>query len=165
MAKKSGLYKGQPANPDSVKFKTDFQGMPIHIDRPKGFVMMGTDENGKPWSRRYKYDYGFIPKTKGGDGDGLDVFIGPDKKATETYWAVQSKPDGSFDEYKCLLGFANKAAAREAYEAHIPANRLKRIVPMSIDMMRALVGVEPMGITKAAAFMDELAKIEGLCAH
>src|SRR5690606_16498486 len=79
--KLTGIYKGEPADPDSVKFRTEFQGIPINVDRPKGFVMRGTDAAGKDWARRYKLDYGFIPKTLGGDGDGLDVFIGPNKSA------------------------------------------------------------------------------------
>lgn len=101
--KPKGYYKGEATDPSTVKFKTEFQGIPINIDRPKGFIMVGKDSHGNDWARRYKYDYGFIPKTLGGDGDGLDVFIGPDKKADEAYWAVQRKEDGSFDEYKCLL--------------------------------------------------------------
>lgn len=156
---KTGIYKGQPADPDSVKFKTEFQGIPIHVDRPKGFKMVGTDAHGKPWSRRYNYDYGFIPKTRGGDGDGLDVFIGPEKDSRDTYWAIQAKPDGSFDEYKVMLGFNGRDAAKAAYEAHIPANLLKKLIPINLDMMKALIGVEPIGITKAASFFDELEKI------
>lgn len=158
MSSKSGLWNGKPANPDSVKAKTDFQGIPVHLDRPKGFVMMGTFE-GKPWTRKYLYDYGFIPRTSGGDGDGLDVFLGPDKKSAETFWAIQNKPDGSFDEYKVMLGFANLDAAKEAYKAHIPANRLKRMIPIKLDMMKAMLGVEPMGI-KVASFIDELRAID-----
>lgn len=98
-----GVYKGEPSPTDSVKFKVDFQGLPIQVERPRGFIMLGVDANGKHWSRRYKYDYGHIPRTLGGDNDGLDVFLGPKKNSKHAFWAVQKKPDGSFDEYKCLL--------------------------------------------------------------
>ena len=103
---KQGFYKGKPASPDTVKFTRDFQGIPVRVDRPRGFIMTGVDSKGEPWKRRYKHDYGYIPRTLGGDGDGLDVFIGPDRGAKHAYWAVQRKPNGVFDEYKVFLGFS-----------------------------------------------------------
>lgn len=103
MPKLDSVYQGKVVSSDGSKKTVEFQGIKIHLDRPKGLIMTGKDSKGEDWSREYKYDYGFIPKTLGGDGDGLDVFIGPDKDASETYWAVQNKDDGTFDEYKCIL--------------------------------------------------------------
>ncbi len=142
---KSGTLNGKPADPDSVKRKTDFQGIPIHLDRPKGFVMHGQDDKGVPWSREYKFDYGFIPKTTGGDGDGLDVFLGPNPDAHESYWAVQNKPDGSFDEYKVFLGFDNRDEATAAYRQHIPLRFLRGMVAVKVDMMKAMLGIDAEG--------------------
>jgi hypothetical protein len=162
---KSGTLNGKPADPDSVKRKTDFQGIPIHIDRPKGFTMHGQDEKGAPWSRTYQYDYGFIPKTTGGDGDGLDVFIGPDPDAHESYWAVQNKPDGNFDEYKIFLGFDNRDAATAAYRQHIPLKFLRGMVAVKVDMLKALLGIDAEGYhhhqTKVAEFMGFASVMEG----
>ncbi len=139
-AKTTGAYKGQPMSPHTVKFKTDFQGIPINIDRPRGFIMKGTDKAGNDWARRYRYNYGFIPKTLGGDGDGLDVFIGPLKKAQYAYWVVQRKDDGSFDEYKVFLGFPDRDAATAAYRQHVPKKYFKGIITMKIQMMKAMLG-------------------------
>ena len=139
-----------------------FQGIKVRLDRPKGFVQEGKDEEGKPWKRTYKYDYGFIPKTEGGDGEGVDVFLGPDESAHEAYWAIQKKGDGSFDEYKVFLGFASKQAAKKAYTDHIPEKFLSGIVPMRVEMLKALLGVSP--VEKLAfhlSFLDELSKIVG----
>lgn len=144
-AKDVGIYHGHNLSVDTVKFKVDFQGIPIHVDRPKGFVMKGTGKNG-PWERQYKYDYGFIPKTEGGDGDGLDVFIGPNKAAKNAYWAIQHRDDGSFDEYKVFLGFDGRKAAEEAYCQHIPKRMLKGLVTLRVDMMKSLLGLNPTGI-------------------
>lgn len=159
--KPTGEYQGKPANPDSVKFKTEFQKLPIHVDRPKGFVMKGVDKSGKAWSRTYKYDYGFIPKTLGGDMDGLDVFLGPKKDAPNAFWAVQRHSDGSFDEYKVFLGFPDRAAATAAYEEHIPKKLMKSMITISVPMMQAMLGrVNPEQMMKRAsifAFMTELA--------
>lgn len=166
----TGEFKGRLMSPDSVKKTVEFQGLTIKIDRPKGFVMKGTSSDGKAWERKYRYDYGFIPKTLGGDGDGLDVFLGPNKSAPNTFWAVQTKPDGSFDEYKVFLGFESKDAAKAAYTEHIPAKLLDGIATLSIEMMKAMLGVEPGGLIKKtaaltqASFLVELSHIqEALC--
>ena len=163
---KMGTYKGESVSADTVKFKTDFQGIPVHIDRPKGFVQKGPDGKGGEWQRRYKFDYGFIPKTSGGDGDGLDVFIGPDKKAPEAYWAVQTKHDGSFDEYKVFLGFTSRDAAMAAYREHIPKKLLNGMVTMRLEMMKAMLGIDSDGLIKKiaafqfAGFLSELQQVQ-----
>lgn len=156
-----GFYKGEPASPHTVKFKTEYCGIPINIDRPKGFIMKGTDEKGRDWARRYRYDYGFIPKTLGGDGDGLDVFIGPKKTGCpDAYWAIQRKPDGTFDEYKVFVGFENRDAAIAAYRQHIPKKFFQGMITLKTEMMKAMLGkVDPDHIIKRAsalAFVDEL---------
>lgn len=164
MPKIDSIYQGKPCSSDGVKKTIEFQGIPIHLDRPKGLVMNGTDKQGKPWSRTYLYDYGFIPKTLGGDGDGLDVFIGPNKDATETYWAIQNKDDGSFDEYKVFMGFTSRDAATGAFRDHIPVKLLAGMVSMRLDMMKAMLGMNPDGAFAKAAmrsvsFTHELDKI------
>jgi hypothetical protein len=151
-----GIYKGEPSPTDSVKFKVDFQGLPIQVERPRGFVMMGVDAKGKPWSRRYKYDYGHIPRTLGGDNDGLDVFLGPKKSSQHAFWAVQRKPDGSFDEYKVFLGFDNRDEAIAAYRAHIPKSLFAGMMTMRVDMMHAMLGKNPERQLKTAAYRTML---------
>lgn len=139
----------------------NFQGMKIRIDRPKGFEQTGKGANGKPWKRTYLYDYGFLPKTKGGDGDGVDVFVGPNSEAHTTFWAIQKDKDGKFDEYKVFVGFPDRAAAKKAYLQHIPSRFLGGISAMSINMMKALLGIEPMEklamILPAGSFLEKVA--------
>lgn len=122
----------------------DFQGMKIRLDRPKGYKQSGVDTSGTPWTRTYLYDYGFLPKTQGGDGDGVDVFVGPDKSARTAFWAIQKDKNGTFDEYKVFVGFANRAAAKKAYLQHIPGKFLVGISAMSVQMMKALLGMAPL---------------------
>lgn len=152
-------FKGKPASPDTVKKTVDFKGLKIRIDRPKGFVMRGTDEEGRSWERTYKYDYGWLPRTKGGDGDGLDVFIGPDKSSDMAFWAIQKKKDGSFDEYKVFLGFSDKKSARQAYTDHIPRKLLVNMAGMTVDMMKAMLDVMPDEKLAMLFFFEELDNI------
>lgn len=152
-----GIYKNRKVSPDSVKKRVVFEGMPVHIDRPKGLVIHGTNEEGKAWSREYKFDYGFIPKTQGGDGDGLDVYLGPDEDSAEdAHWVSQRKKDGSFDEYKVFLGFKSRAAARAAYEAHGPPFGYGGMVSMRVAMMRAMLGIDPAHKVASDYFFEAL---------
>jgi hypothetical protein len=156
-----GYYKGKKTSVDSVKKTVEFQGFKVRLDRPKGFVMEGADDEGKPWRREYKYDYGFLPKTEGGDGEGVDVFLGPDKSAHEAFWVIQKKKDGSFDEYKVFLGFQDRKSAKAAYMAHVPSKFFGGLVGMNVGMMKALMGVTPLEkLAKRIAFADELDKID-----
>ena len=140
-----GIYQGKPASIDSVKKKLVFEGMTVHVDRPKGFVLSGEDAAGNPWSRTYQFDYGFIPKTQGGDKEGLDVYLGPDEdKAGDAHWVRQLKKDGTFDEFKVFLGFKSKAEAKAAYKAHGPPFGFGGMVSMRVSMMRAMLGLEPL---------------------
>lgn len=150
-------YKNKKLDPDSIKKRVLFQGMRISVDRPKGFTMQGKDKEGKPWTRVYKVDYGFLPRTQGGDGEGVDVFLGPNAAAKEAYWIVQKKDDGSFDEYKVLLGYDSKGAAKASYLDHVPKRFLHSIVSMSVSMMKAMLNKEPSEkLATHLAFLDEL---------
>lgn len=168
-----GFYKGKPASPDTVKFKVDFHGLTIHVDRPKGFIMFGRDSKGVEWKRKYNVDYGFIPKTLGGDDDGLDVFIGPEKESKNAFWAIQRHDDGSFDEYKIFLGFDNRDEAIACYRKHIPKKYFGRMLTMTVEMMKAMLGVGPtesvkkeaswrgfMGAFEQLAFVEPLSQME-----
>lgn len=158
----TGEYQGRPASPDTVKRKVKFQGFDVHLDRPKGFIMRGKDERGTAWERTYQFDYGFIPKTTGGDGEQLDVFLGPHPEADEAYWVTQKKPDGTFDEYKVFLGFTSREEARRAYLAHIPAKFLGGIASMKLGFMRAMLGMDHQAdFTAKVAFALELSRMGG----
>jgi hypothetical protein len=150
-----GIYRGKRVSTDTVKKKVTFEGMPVHVDRPKGLTVSGVGEDGKPWSRTYQYDYGFIPKTDGGDGDGLDVYLGPDEdRAEDAHWVRQVKKDGTFDEYKVFLGFKSRSDAKKAYKQHGPPYGYGGMVSMRVALMRALLGVTP--LEKAASLWGML---------
>ena len=95
------------------------KGFDITIENPKG-------------SRRYygnkgKYNvmqnhYGYFTKSKGKDGDQVDVFIGPDTDSFTRVYVVDQKISGSFDESKVMLGFSSKKEAKKAYFSNFDKN-------------------------------------------
>lgn len=149
MAAPSTTVATQPATVEqpttkSVETLVQYQGIPVMIDRPRGFVQQGMNEmTGQPWTRTYLCDYGYIQDTQGGDGEGLDVFIGPDPAAPYAHWVIQLRDDGSRDEFKLMLGFPSRDAAKAMYLAHVPARYYGDMVSMPVAFVRALLNLPP----------------------
>ena len=90
----------------------------VTIENPKGSERSGTDANGKKWSVKMNNTYGYIRGTEGVDGDHIDVFLAEDMDKWDGKYVFvvdQYNPDGSFDEYKVMLGFNSMEEARSAY--------------------------------------------------
>ncbi|NDW19419.1 hypothetical protein D0T53_10935 [Dysgonomonas sp. 216] len=104
--KEAGNYK---------KGKVTIQGLDISIEQPRGSERTGTDESGKQWSVTMNNAYGYIRKTKGKDGDHIDVFLGANPESKTVFVVDQVNQDSSFDEHKVMLGFDSIEQAREAY--------------------------------------------------
>lgn len=107
--KEAGNYK---------KDHVDFQGLPISIENRKGSVRSGKDANGKQWHVTMPYDYGYVKRTVGADGDAVDVCIGPEKHSNSVFIVDQKDArNGKFDEHKVMLGYPSLHAAQEAYKS------------------------------------------------
>lgn len=102
-----------------LQSKTRFAGMPISIENKKGSTRSGVDAFGKPWSVKMPFDYGYIGRTKGPDGDAYDCFIGPNASAKFAYVVHQCKQTDrdKWDEDKVMLGFDSADAAIRAYKS------------------------------------------------
>jgi ppGpp synthetase/RelA/SpoT-type nucleotidyltranferase len=100
---------------------TEFRGIPVIIQWPKGSTRVGERKNGTPFKTEMHADYGYIPDTvAAGDEERLDVYIGPDKDADTVYVVEQVRKDsGEFDEYKMMLGFKSLEDAEEVYNYQI----------------------------------------------
>lgn len=136
-------------------FASECCGIPLLIDRPKGFIQRGTAPDGTTFERQYKVDYGFIEGTAGGDGEGLDVFVGEEDAAPVAFFIVQQKDGGGFDEFKLMLGFPDAESAKAAYFAHVPRKYFASLSEVNVEALKALLGIEPTDADKA---IDELAK-------
>lgn len=78
--------------------------------------------------------------TEGADGDKLDVFIGPYPEIDQVFVIDQQNKDGSFDEHKILIGFANEAEARQGYLANYEDGwKVGPITRMSTDEFKAWI--------------------------
>lgn len=92
------------------------QGLDITIENPKGSNRAGVDGDGNAWSRTMNNHYGYFKRSKGKDGDQVDVFIGDNPTSTKVFAIDQINPKtGEFDEHKILLGFNSAREARDAY--------------------------------------------------
>ena len=112
----SQIYKSM-AFPLQGKIK--MQGLVISIENRKGSVRSGTDDDGKKWSVKMKFPYGYILGVKGVDKDHLDCFVGDDRDSEIVFVVNQNKIDGkTFDEHKVMLGFKNAKDAKKGYLAN-----------------------------------------------
>ena len=119
---KSGLeiQEERVAKGYKLQGKMDFQGLPISIENKKGSYRHWHDplknENGKTLMRA---DYGYIRSTKTGDGEGMDVYVGPNKKSKKVFVVDQQNPkNGKYDEQKVMLGYDSAKEAKAAYLQH-----------------------------------------------
>lgn len=108
------------AKAHKLEARVKFRGLPISIETGKGQYRHWYDPHtGKHGKTKMKHAYGYIRRTKGLDGDHVDVFVGPNEKATHVYVVMTKKaPDfKELDEEKCMLGFDSEEDARAAFAA------------------------------------------------
>jgi hypothetical protein len=95
---------------------TKLYGLGISIETPKGGLRTFKLPNGTTGSRRMRDHYGYVKRTKGADGDHVDVFLGDRPDSQKVFVIDQVKQeDGSFDEHKAMLGYADRESAVHAY--------------------------------------------------
>ena len=61
---------------------TTFEGQPISLETAEGQTRRGVDQDGRQWETKSPTHYGYILRTKGADGDHLDVHVNPDGHET-----------------------------------------------------------------------------------
>ena len=121
---KMNWYKQAKLDEKDIGMKKEFNDLVVNVENSAGTDRVGIDKDGKEWRTHMKYDYGFIHAQKGEDGEGLDVYLGPDEEAKNVFVVHQNKPDtGKYDEDKCMLGFENQKAAKKAYLDHYDSEK------------------------------------------
>lgn len=93
-------------------------GLDITIENPRGSIRSGVGAGGKKWQSRLPHHYGYVRRTEGGDGDHVDVFVGPHLRSDKVFVIDQhDQRSGAWDEHKCMLGFGSAKQAKNAYAA------------------------------------------------
>ena len=111
--------------------KVRIHGLDISIETRKG-------QRRKPGWQPLTFDYGYIRRTVGRDGDHVDCFVGPDKESELVYVCDQETVGGRFNEHKCLLGFSTLEAATDGYLANYPSDwKAGPITCLTIDQFKA----------------------------
>lgn len=114
------VFKSFKSN-GKVKRTIQFQGFTIGVETDKGeyrhWYDPGTRTTGKT---KMNYPYGFIKRTEGADGDGVDVYVGPDDESNKVFVIHQLKAPKftQYDEDKVMLGFISPREAKSAYLEH-----------------------------------------------
>lgn len=137
-------------------------GLDITIEVAKGHQRKGVGHDGKAWSREMLCHYGYVKRTEGADGDHVDVYVGPNPESEVVYIVKQVKRSGDFDENKCMLGFTNRAAARDMYLKHVPAHCLGSISSMTIEQFKQWVKEHANKPVKKAGLSSAGLKVAGL---
>lgn len=104
----------------------------VAIENPKGSTRKG-------WTIPLAAHYGYIRRTKSeADGDHLDAYIGPDPESEIVYVVDQVTKGGRFDEHKCLIGFASRREAVQAYLDCYPRDwKLGKVTALTVGQFRA----------------------------
>ena len=104
------------------------KGFQITIENPRGSYRCGKGKNGVWWRSKMVHHYGYFTKTKGHDGDAIDVYIGPKVDSFKYVYVIdQNYADGEFDESKVMFGFGGTKSAIRGYLAHYPKTQERRI--------------------------------------
>lgn len=110
--------EAQKAAGNYAKGHVRWNGLNITIENPEGSIRSGTDATGQPWQSKMPAAYGYVKRSKGKDGDQVDVYLGPDHAAQTAFVIDQIDPaTGKFDEHKVMVGFPDQASAEAAYDA------------------------------------------------
>ena len=108
-----------------IDMKTkSFGNLNFRIDRPKGTVKTWNNPDGTSKTRTYPVDYGYFPRIKGEDGEGLDAFVGDSPNGHFEVFQKLKKDEKRpgrmvLDETKFLVGL-NDEERKKAYNIYDP---------------------------------------------
>lgn len=122
--------------------RTRIAGLDISIENPEGSERRGTSPDGTSWANRMAGHYGYIRRTKGADGDQVDVFVRPgttpDFSGPVFVIDQVDQARGGFDEAKVMLGYDTREEAERAYrDSYTPDWRgMGKIIQMDVPTFK-----------------------------
>lgn len=155
--------------PRKVVRRVRYQGLDLAIEFPRGGKRPFTGDDGKTHYKTMYADYGEVEGTEGLDGDPVDVYVGPDKRAPHVFVVTQMKKGDwqKIDEEKCILGVKTAKEARALYLAHYDDPRFCGAIkemPMT-EFMERLATRGVAGRKIASQQVDWAARYERLMAR
>ncbi|KKL63767.1 hypothetical protein LCGC14_2171800, partial [marine sediment metagenome] len=125
---------------DSIKDTTNYKGIEIDIEWPKGSIRSYEGED--TYVTYMECSYGYVRGIDGSDGEELDIYLG-DEDSDIVFVIEQVKDDGSYDEDKIMLGFNSEEDAVDMYLQHMPAFMLGDIRTVSVEKLVNALNGEP----------------------
>ncbi len=117
-------------------------GLDISVENPAGSTRSGVDKSGKPWSTTMTTHYGYFKRTRGADGDHVDVFVKPGTDSDfdgPVFIVDQVDPETrAHDEHKVVLGAKTREEAEAIYRANYAPDwhGLGAMTRMSLDRFK-----------------------------
>lgn len=112
------LAIAEKQNNDKTKEVIQWNEIPISLEWKKGDTREYKDSEHK---NIMQADYGYIRDTNSQDGEEMDVYLKPSSKKKTCFLISQLNPnDGTFDEFKYMLGFDDEKDAEQTYTQTMP---------------------------------------------
>jgi hypothetical protein len=165
---------GPPPKPNRKEYPftgtINFRGLMIHVENKPGTIREGKSPKGKKWRTMMRLPYGEFKGSLATDGDKLDVYVGPYRKAQNVYIIhqnfVRGPNKGKYDEDKVMIGFENSEQAKEAYLAHYDSKKYFRsMTVMAFPLFKKALERKEVHGEKVAEEMQKIAvdlKLEDL---
>lgn len=150
--------------------KINYMGLDIRIEYKKGDTKPfkndpypGISESGWPMYA----DYGYIEDTVSNEeGEELDVYVGPDRDSECAYFFAlmrdENKNSGDyseeamvFDEFKVLLGFKDKEAAKEFAHMQYPYWKCGAMYETTIEDLKELMSLQAIKAAKEKLMISD----------
>jgi diguanylate cyclase (GGDEF)-like protein len=134
-----GPTPGQMEAGNYKKGHVRVEGLDISIETPRGGVR--TAKDGSWRVEDFPADYGYIRRSKGADGDHVDVFVGDAAGSGRVFVIDQLDAEtGRFDEHKVMVGFPDEQAAvgtyRRGFSDGRADERIGAVTPMTTEQFK-----------------------------
>ena len=132
-----------------------FHGIPLVIEYLEGDVKTYDDQD---WGYTMYADYGYIPgTTTNEEGEGLDVYVGPDADSKRVFVSALMRKDDpdAFDEYKILLGFETHKKAQEFCREQYYDQSTDMIMEMTLQDLMAWADIQQPMADKLVMKLEE----------
>jgi len=142
--------------------RRDFHGIPITIEYLKGEIKPGHDPD-DDFGFLQNADYGFIiGTTSNEEGEGLDVYIGPEPASKRVFLVALMMPDDPdvFMEYKALLGWNDHKTAERFCKQQYSSNMVGLLFEVSIADLIDMSELQRPMTEKLMIRVDEEAEAE-----